>query len=78
MKISVLRQRVRELLARLENGCGNEFCLIRPTPPKRGAMSTGGFCRCTPREIVRQVDNLTADLGGFRWTLEDEHGEPKL
>lgn len=51
---------------RLEHGCGNHGCCVKqPT-----GMGTNGACRCSPREVAKELrwtaEALEARRGGWK------------
>lgn len=63
--LSTLRSAVQGLAYRLQYGCGNHGCRIRPV---RG-MGTNSICQCTPVKVARELLNLAemAESMGREW-----------
>jgi hypothetical protein len=57
-KLQDLQQDVERLANRLKNGCRNHGCVIKePT-----GMATNGGCKCTPRQVMDEMLNLTCAI----------------
>jgi hypothetical protein len=52
------QESIKRLYDQSINGCGNHGCLIsRPT-----GMGTNSSCKCTPREIIRNLRRIADRL----------------
>ena len=56
-KLQDLQQDVEHLANRLKNGCGNHGCVI-----KEPVIGTNGGCKCTPRQVMNEMLNLTCAI----------------
>jgi hypothetical protein len=71
MTLETLRMVINGISGILNHGCSDGGCVINTN---RKGMKTNGGCRCTPRDIGRDL----ADLGnrvtsmGRNWTHEEE------
>jgi hypothetical protein len=70
--LPLLRSEVQGLAHRLQYGCGNHGCRIRPVH----GMGTNSICQCTPVRIARELLNLAemAESMGHEWPDPDRCG----
>jgi hypothetical protein len=62
-KLSIL---VDNLKHQIENGCGNLGCVI-----KAPAVGTNGICRCSPKQMARELRSLADAVEGGDWGRGD-------
>jgi len=59
MELQALKRSLKELLGRLEHGCGNTGCILMPP----GGQRTNVSCSCDPYYVSADLRHLAREVG---------------